>query len=102
MVLETLIIDDDELEVLIPEKRYAKMNNVWAIPNVTKLIAWAEAAGFVNVRIVDITKTTSAEQRRTEWMTFESLDDYLDKHDKTKTVEGYPAPMRAILLADKP
>jgi tRNA (mo5U34)-methyltransferase len=102
LVLETLIIDDDELDVLIPEKRYAKMNNVWAIPNVTKLIAWAVAAGFVNVRIVDITKTTSAEQRRTEWMTFESLDDYLDKYDKTKTVEGYPAPMRAILLADKP
>ncbi len=102
LVLETLIIDEGDIDVLIPEKRYAKMNNVWAIPNVAKLIAWAEAAGFVNVKIVDISKTTNDEQRRTEWMTFESLDDYLDKHDKTRTVEGYPAPIRAILVAEKP
>lgn len=102
LVLETLIIDGNDLDVLVPEKRYAKMNNVWAIPNVKNLITWVEAAGFVNIRIVDVTKTTNDEQRRTEWMTFESLDDYLDKHDKTKTVEGYPAPIRAILLAEKP
>ena len=102
LVLETLVIDDNKMDVLIPDDRYAKMNNVWSIPNTTTLIEWTEAAGFKNVRIIDVTKTTSDEQRRTEWMQFESLNDYLDKKDKSKTIEGYPAPTRAILLAEKP
>jgi len=102
LVLETLVIDDNKMDVLIPDDRYAKMNNVWSIPNTTTLIEWTEAAGFENVRIIDVTKTTSDEQRRTEWMQFESLNDYLDKKDKSKTIEGYPAPTRAILLAEKP
>ncbi len=100
LVLETLIIEGEE--VLIPDNRYAKMNNVWSIPNPDRLIKWAETAGFQNIRIIDITKTTSDEQRRTDWMKFESLSDFLDKQDKTKTIEGYLAPTRAILLADKP
>jgi tRNA (mo5U34)-methyltransferase len=101
LVLETLIIEDEKTCVLIPDGRYAKMNNVWAIPNTARLIEWAEDAGFKNVRIIDVTKTTVDEQRKTDWMIFESLSDFLDKQDKTKTVEGYPAPTRAILLADK-
>jgi tRNA (mo5U34)-methyltransferase len=102
LVLETLIVDEDNMDVLIPDDRYAKMNNVWAIPNTAVLMQWVEEAGFQNVRIIDVTKTTNNEQRQTEWMQFESLSDFLDKQDKTKTVEGYPAPARAILLADKP
>lgn len=102
IVLETLVIDDNEMDELIPDDRYAKMNNVWSIPNTTTLTAWAKAVGFNNARIIDVTKTTSAEQRQTEWMQFESLSDFLDKNDKCKTVEGYPAPTRAILLAERP
>ncbi len=102
LVLESLVIDDNQMDVLIPDDRYAKMNNVWSIPNTTTLIEWAEAAGFENVRIIDVTKTTSDEQRRTEWMQFESLNDYLNKEDKSKTIEGYPAPARAILLGERP
>ncbi|MCB1873099.1 MAG: DUF1698 domain-containing protein, partial [Gammaproteobacteria bacterium] len=30
---------------------------------------------------------------------FESLADYLNPSDPTRTVEGYPAPRRAILAA---
>lgn len=101
LVLETLVLDSNADEVLIPEGRYAKMNNVWAIPSLTSLRQWVEQAGFSNVRIIDVAKTACEEQRRTEWMVFESLADFLDKEDKTKTVEGYPAPVRAILLADK-
>ena len=102
LVLESLIIESKDNNVLVPENRYAKMNNVWTIPNPELLLEWVGEAGFINARIIDITKTTSAEQRRTEWMTFESLSDFLDKEDSDKTVEGYPAPCRAILLAEKP
>jgi len=101
LVLETLIIDESFGEVLIPDGRYAQMRNVWAIPSVTTLIKWVQAAGFRNVRCVDVTPTTTAEQRSTDWMTFQSLSDYLDPGDQHKTIEGYPAPVRAIVLAQK-
>ena len=35
-------------------------------------------------------------------MTTESLADFLDPRDSSKTVEGYPAPLRAVIIASKP
>ncbi len=102
LVLETLVIESGEREALYPDGRYSKMRNVWSIPSCSLLTQWAEDVGFINVRIVDVTKTHTEEQRQTDWMKFESLSDFLDKDDKSKTVEGYPAPTRAILLAGKP
>ena len=102
LVLETLVLDGEPGQVLFPAARYAKMNNVHAIPDVSVLTEWVTSAGLVNVRVVDVTPTTLAEQRRTDWMQFESLADFLDKNDRSKTIEGYPAPVRAILLANAP
>ncbi|MEO1924394.1 MAG: DUF1698 domain-containing protein, partial [Gammaproteobacteria bacterium] len=101
LVLETLVIDSEQPEDLQPEGRYSKMINVWSIPSCPLLIEWAKAAGFNNVRVIDVTKTTIEEQRKTAWTRFESLIDFLDKDDHNKTIEGYPAPIRAILLAEK-
>jgi tRNA (mo5U34)-methyltransferase len=101
MVLETLIIEDQNTDLLIPEGRYAKMRNVWNIPSPALLKKWVEDAGLKNARIIDITKTTTKEQRSTNWMTFESLSDYLNKEDDALTIEGHPAPKRAIILAQK-
>ncbi|MFO6355639.1 DUF1698 domain-containing protein, partial [Pseudomonas aeruginosa] len=42
------------------------------------------------------------EQRSTEWMRFQSLPEFLDPQDRSRTVEGLPAPMRATLVARKP
>ena len=56
-------------------------------------------AGLLDVNCVDVTATTTREQRLTEWMQFQSLADFLDPHDPTKTIEGYPAPLRAIFIA---
>ncbi len=102
IVLETLVIESDQIDVLIPDGRYAKMNNVWSIPSTGLLLKWVNDTGFRHARIIDVSKTTCNEQRVTEWMQFESLNDFLDKKDKNKTIEGYPAPTRAILLAEKP
>lgn len=102
LILETLIIDSNKLETLTPIGRYAKMKNVWHIPSKAKLIKWVRVVGFTNVRIINISKTTPEEQRTTDWMTFESLTNFLDVNDSSKTVEGYPSPTRAILLANKP
>ncbi|MGB1293533.1 MAG: DUF1698 domain-containing protein, partial [Pseudoalteromonas sp.] len=37
--------------------------------------------------------------RKSDWMENESLIDFLDPNDTSKTIEGYPAPLRAILTA---
>lgn len=103
LVLETLVLSAAMVphygDVLVPEGRYARMRNVWAIPSVARLVAMVEAAGFVDVTVADVTATTREEQRRTAWMTSHSLADFLDPDDPTKTVEGLPAPVRAVVVA---
>lgn len=102
LVLETLVVEGDDLQVLVPGERYAQMRNVYFIPSTGALKNWLEKCGFVDVRIADYSVTTTDEQRRTNWMTSESLAEFLDPNDPTKTVEGYPAPLRAVLVATKP
>jgi tRNA (mo5U34)-methyltransferase len=100
LVLETLVIDARHGDVLLPQGRYAKMRNVWFIPGFETLISWMRRCGFINIRLVDMTKTTVEEQRSTEWMRFHSLQDFLDPDDPDLTVEGLPAPVRAIIIAN--
>ena len=102
LILETLIVEGDEHTMLVPEARYAKMANVWCIPATDLLEKLLLRTGFTNIRTVDITQTSTDEQRATPWMTFQSLEDFLDPDDNSKTIEGYPAPTRAILIANKP
>lgn len=100
MVLETLVLPQEQVtEVLIPEQRYARMRNVWAIPGTEKLLGWVKEAGLREARLVDVTPTSVNEQRSTDWMTFESLAEALDAKNPQRTLEGYPAPTRAIILA---
>jgi tRNA (mo5U34)-methyltransferase len=87
--------------VLVPEGRYARMRNVYAIPTVATLTDWLAEAGLRQVRVVGISVTSSDEQRATSWMRFQSLADFLDPSDPRRTVEGYPAPTRAMLLVER-
>lgn len=102
LVLETLVIDGELGEVLVPEGRYAMMNNVWFLPSCATLESWMRKCGFENIRTVDVNTTSTDEQRATEWMSFYSLADFLDGKDPSKTVEGHPAPKRAVVVANKP
>jgi tRNA (mo5U34)-methyltransferase len=99
LILEGLVIDGEAGELLKPDGRYAKMKNVHAIPTPTTMMQWLEQAGLKNIRLIDVSPTTTDEQRRTPWMHFESLADYLDPNDTSKTVEGHPAPIRAVFSA---
>ncbi len=101
LVLETLIVDGDENTVLVPGERYAKMRNVWFLPSGKAMCAWLERCGFSDVRMVNTDITALEEQRKTDWIDTESLSDFLDPNDQSKTIEGYPAPQRAIFIAKK-
>jgi tRNA (mo5U34)-methyltransferase len=99
LVLETLVVPGDANTVLVPTDRYAKMRNVWFIPSTAALELWLTRVGFRDVRVVDLNQTSQQEQRATEWMQNESLVDFLDPTDHSKTIEGYPAPLRAVIIA---
>jgi len=102
LCLETLVIEGGQGKLLLPGDRYARMRNVWFIPSAEELAGWLRRCGFISVRIVDSSITTTEEQRSTEWMEFESLVDCLDSKNSHLTVEGLPAPRRAVLLANRP
>ncbi|MFO7913254.1 MAG: tRNA 5-methoxyuridine(34)/uridine 5-oxyacetic acid(34) synthase CmoB [Desulfotignum sp.] len=99
IVLENLVLEGRKNLCLFPANRYAKMRNVYFIPDLLAMESWLLRAGFQDVRCVDVTPTTAAEQRKTDWINTESLEDFLDPHDPQKTIEGYPGPVRAVFMA---
>lgn len=102
LVLETLVVDGPEGYSLMPEDRYGQMRNVWFLPSCDTLLRWLQRTGFRDAKVVDVSETTTEEQRSTDWMRFNSLQDFLDPEDPTRTVEGYPGPKRATFIATKP
>lgn len=102
LVLETLVLPGDAAYARTPEDRYARMRNVWLLPTPPELVTWLSRTGFRDVRLADETVTTVDEQRSTEWMPYESLADALEPDDPSRTVEGWPAPRRAIVTACAP
>jgi len=101
LVLETLVIDSHEVSEIIPQNRYANMRNVWSLPSVPLLLKQLKSAGYNRVKCVDLTRTRIDEQRQTEWMTFHSLEHALDPDNHNLTIEGYPSPLRAVVIAQK-
>ncbi len=99
LVLESLVLDVPGDAGLEPRERYAQMRNVWEIASPGRLCRYLQEAGFTDPRVVDVTPTTTAEQHATRFMTFESLANFLDPADPSKTIEGYPAPVRAVVIA---
>ncbi len=102
LVLETLVIEGKLGDTLVPEERYARMGNVWFLPSCDTLIGWLGKMGFVNMELIDVSVTATDEQRSTDWMRFHSLSDFLDPDDSSKSIEGHPAPRRAIITARVP
>lgn len=101
LVLETLVCEGELGYSLMPEDRYAMMRNVWFIPSIETLELWLARAGFKDIKCVEKNQTSLEEQRVTDWMQYQSLKDFLDPRDINKTIEGYPAPLRATFIATK-
>lgn len=103
LVLETLIIDPQHGTHIVPKGRYAKMRNVWCLPTIETLKIWLFDAGFGHIKLADVTQTTTKEQQSTDWVgnNAQSLKDFLDPHNPNLTIEGLPAPKRAIFICSK-
>jgi len=101
LILDTFMIDGEEEICLTPKDRYSKIPNIYFVPTVPALINWCHRAGFDSVEVLETMKTEPNEQRKTEWIDTQSLEDFLDPNDSEKTVEGYPAPKRVYIKALK-
>lgn len=99
LILDTFMIDGEEEICLTPRDRYSKIPNIYFVPTVNALKNWCYRAGFESVEVLEIMKTELNEQRKTEWIDTQSLEDFLDPDDPERTVEGYPAPKRVYLKA---
>ena len=97
LVVESQAIPGEEPIALFPESRYAKVPGTYFVPTAACLKNWMLRAGFTNVEIFCSHQMSNKEQRRTEWMVFESYDDFIDPDNPSLTVEGYPAPLRVFL-----
>ncbi len=101
LILDTFMIDGDDEVSLTPKQRYSKIPNVYFIPTINALKNWCYRAGFEKLEVIGVSKTEPYEQRKTDWIDGESLEDFLDRDDNSRTVEGYPAPKRVYLKAKK-
>jgi len=101
ILIDTFMIDGDEEICLTPNKRYSKIPNIYFIPTIPALTNWLSRAGFEDIEVIATTVTSSEEQRKTPWSFDQSLEDFLDPNDNSKTIEGYPAPKRVYMKAKK-
>ena len=101
LILDTFMIDGEGEMCLTPRDRYSKIPNIYFVPTVAALTNWCLRAGFESVEVLEIMKTEANEQRKTEWIDTQSLEDFLDPDNPEKTVEGYPAPKRVYIKALK-
>lgn len=99
LILETIGIAGDGPYALFPQSTYTKMKNIWFFPTKSCLINWVHKAKFKEIDLFSACTTTEDEQRLTDWCPppITAFKDYLDPQDNSKTIEGYPAPVRFCL-----
>ena len=101
LILDTFMIDGETPVALCPSKTYSKIPNVYFVPTISALYNWLERAKFRNIELLEIKKTDAKEQRKTEWIYGESLENFLDPNNSDLTIEGYPAPKRVYIKAKR-
>jgi len=101
LILESSGIPGDEPYCLFPDGRYMKAPGYWFLPTGTALKNMLSRTGFHKIEIFENFKLEVEEQRQTPWAIYESLEHFLDPENPEKTVEGYPAPVRIYIRAEK-
>ena len=101
LVLESIIIPGENPDCLFPEERYARMRNVWFVPTLKAMCHFLTRCRFKNIQTVAVNRHEPEEQRTTPWNPGPSYADFIDPNCPEKTIEGYPAPYRAIVTAQR-
>jgi tRNA (mo5U34)-methyltransferase len=97
VILDTFMIDGEQEICLSPKGSYSKIPNIYFVPTIPALKNWCLRAGFKKFEVLETSVTCKDEQRKTQWIEGQSLEDFLDPDDNSKTVEGYPAPKRVYV-----
>lgn len=101
VILDTFYIEGDDEIALTPKSSYSKIPNIYFVPTIPALKNWCLRAGFSHFEVLETSVTSQDEQRKTDWIEGQSLEDFLDPDDSSKTVEGYPAPRRVYVKLKK-
>lgn len=101
IVIDCQGIPGTEPVALVPKGRYAGARGIWFLPTQSCLEHWLHRTGFRNIECIFAEPLSTAEQRRTPWADVDSLAEFLDPQDATRTVEGYPAPWRYYVRGDR-
>ena len=101
LIVDCQGIPGDRPVALTPAKRYAKAKGIWFLPTQSCLENWIRRAGFQKIKVVFAEPLSTQEQRRTDWANIDSLAEFLNPHDPSLTIEGYPAPWRFYAIAQK-
>lgn len=101
IIIDCQGIPGDEPVALTPRKRYAQARGIWFLPTQSCLETWIARAGFSQIHCFFAEPLSTEEQRRTPWANVDSLAQFLNPTDPTRTCEGYPAPWRYYIRAQK-
>jgi tRNA (mo5U34)-methyltransferase len=102
LYLETLYSPEETSLNLGGEKTYARMKNVYLVPTQDELKARLAQTGFTEVECIAAHELSTDEQRKTSFARGNSLENFLDPKDFSRTVEGYFRPHRTIFRATRP
>ena len=100
VIIDCQGIAGEESICLFPEKKYAGAKGIWFLPTESCLLNWVKRAGYQKINLFFKEKLSSLEQRKTKLAPYPSLAENLTA-DQQHTKEGYPAPWRFYLIAEK-
>ncbi|MFW2366248.1 MAG: tRNA 5-methoxyuridine(34)/uridine 5-oxyacetic acid(34) synthase CmoB [Desulforhopalus sp.] len=101
VIIESQAIPGEEPIALFPQETYAKVPGTYFVPTGNCLCNWMKKAGFIDTQLFSSHAMSTEEQRRTDWMVFESYNDFIDPTNPQLTIEGYPAPWRVFVKGRK-
>lgn len=101
LIIDCQGITGEESYALCPSSRYARARGIWFLPTLPCLMNWLKRSQFRNIKCFFNQPLDVSEQRSSSWAPIDSLADFLDPNDPTKTIEGYPAPYRFYVKAQK-
>ncbi len=101
IVIETICLNTHQDLCLFPQKTYQNSSGYWFIPSASVVRHWLTRCNFEVLAYDEPVRTSAEEQGSSDWLTTHTLENFLSTDNADKTVEGYDAPFRCIVVARK-